>query len=238
MKRRETLKYMLVGSVGAATLGAAAGCKNEGTTGNINGMAGDNLYGRTPEEIKHDARVNSEIFLIEHELATIAALCDIILPATSSAGSASDAGVPEFIDFIVKDLPSNQVPIRGGLMWLDSESNKRFNKTFVNCTTQEEMQLVEDIAYPDPENSKPEMRPGISFFNLMRNLTLTGYYTTKMGFEDLGVTSNFPNVWDGVPPEVLAKHGVDYDQDWLDKCIDQSKRNIIAEWDEDGNLLT
>ena len=59
-----------------------------------------------------------------------------------------------------------------------------------------------------------------------------------MGFEDLGVTSNFANVWDGVPEEVLANHDVDYDPEWLAKCVDQSKRNDIAEWDEEGNLLT
>ena len=67
---------------------------------------------------------------------------------------------------------------------------------------------------------------------------MTGYYTTKMGWDDLGVTSNFANVWDGVPEEVLANHEVDYDPEWLAKCTDQSKRNDIAEWDEEGNLLT
>ena len=123
-------------------------------------------------------------------------------------------------------------------MWLDAEANRRFNKEFIACSSQEEIQIVEDIAYPDPDGKKPEMGPGIKFFNLMRNLTLTGYYTTKMGFDDLGVTSNFPNVWDGVPEEVLAGHEVDYDAEWLAKCVDQSKRNITAEWDDDGKLLT
>jgi hypothetical protein len=82
------------------------------------------------------------------------------------------------------------------------------------------------------------MAYGIVFFDLMRNLTLTGYYTTKMGLDDLGYTGNFANVWDGVPAEVLADHDVDYDEEWLAKCVDQNERMTIAEWDEDGNLLT
>ncbi len=123
-------------------------------------------------------------------------------------------------------------------MWLDAESNKRFGKTFVYCTPEQEIQIIDDIAYPDPENKKPEMTHGRKFFNRIRNLVVTGYYTTKIGFDDLGVTSNFPNVWDGVPAEILAEHDVDYDPEWLKKCVDQSKRTEIAEWDNDGNLLT
>ena len=238
MKRRDSLKYLLVGTIGGVAVASAGSCKTEtGEDGNTETKTA-NLYGRTPTEFEHDEKVKAEIYLNEHELATIAVICDIILPATETAGSATDAGVPAFIDFIVKDLPTHQLPIRGGLMWLDAEANRRFNKEFISCTSEEEIQIVEDIAYPDPDDKKPEMAHGIKFFNLIRNLTLTGYYTTKMGFEDLGVTSNFANVWDGVPAEVLADHEVDYDQEWLAKCVDQSKRNNIAEWDEDGNLLT
>jgi hypothetical protein len=72
----------------------------------------------------------------------------------------------------------------------------------------------------------------------MRNLTLTGYYTSKIGIEDLGYKGNTPNVWDGVPEDVLAQHDVSYDAEWIEKCVDQSKRGIIAEWDEEGNLIS
>ena len=238
MKRRESLKYLLVGTVGGATLATTAGCLPESPAVEESKTENQGLYGRTPSEIEHDEEVKAEIFLNEHELATIAVLCDIILPASNSAGSAVDAEVPAFIDFIVKDIPNHQLPIRGGLMWLDSESNRRFGKEFIACSNEEEIQIVEDIAYPDPDGKLPEMGPGIKFFNLMRNLTVTGYYTTRIGFDDLGVTSNFANIWDGVPKEVLADHDVDYDLEWLAKCVDQSKRNDIAEWDEEGNLLT
>jgi len=239
MKRRDSLKYMLVGTIGGATIGGMASCKSE--AGGVEGAAEKpiaGLYGRTPKEMEHDEKVNAEIYLNEHELSTIAVLCDIILPATATAGSANDAKVPDFIDFIVKDLPMHQLPMRGGLMWLDSEANRRFDKQFIDCSTAEELQIIDDIAYPDPENKKPEMGPGIKFFSLIRDLTVTGYYTTKMGFDDLGVQTNYANVWDGVPAEVLKNHDVDYDPEWLAKCVDQSKRMDIAEWDEQGNLLT
>jgi len=72
----------------------------------------------------------------------------------------------------------------------------------------------------------------------MRNLVVTGYYTSKVGISDLGCKGNMPNIWDGVPQDVLDQHGVAYNPEWIAKCIDQSKCGIIAEWDENGNLLT
>ncbi len=235
MDRRDTLKTLLIGTVAGTTLGL--GCKNDPKDGELV-KTGDGLYGRTPEEIEYDKKVMESTFLNEHELETIAILCDIILPASPTAGSATDAKVPDFIEFIVKDLPTNQMPMRGGLMWLDTESNQRFNKEFKKLDDTQQIQIIDDIAYPDPDNKKPEMAHGIKFFNLIRNLTLTGYYTTKMGMDDLGYVGNYPNVWDGVPDEVLKDHDVAYEAEWLAKCIDQSKRNEIAVWDEQGNLLT
>lgn len=239
MDRRDTLKTLLVGTLGGATLGAA-GCKpKEGIDQAKEALNTDlPVYGRLPEEIEHDRKVMAETFLKEHELETVAVLCDIILPATASVGSANDAEVPAFIEFIAKDLPDHKMPIRGGLMWLDTESNKRFNKVFKSASSAQQIEIVEDIAYPDPENKKPDMAPGIKFFDRMRNLTLTGYYTTKMGLDDLGYAGNQANVWDGVPAEVLKDHEVDYDPEWVAKCIDQDKRGVIAEWDDNGNLLT
>jgi hypothetical protein len=82
------------------------------------------------------------------------------------------------------------------------------------------------------------MGPGIKFFSDLRNLTLTGYYTTKIGFDDLGYAGNRPNLWDGVPADVLKDHDVEYDPEWIAKCIDHDTREEIAVWDDDGNLLT
>jgi len=194
------------------------------------------MYGRTDKEKEHDARVMGETFFNEHELVTVAVLCDLILPATVTAGSAVDAGVPEFIDFIVKDITSHQLPLRGGMMWLDHRSIKLYGDVFKECSEEQQKHILDEIAYPD--NVAPELEPGVNFFNLMRNLVLTGYYTTRMGIDDLGYKGNTPNVWDGVPDDVLAKHGLSYDKEWLAKCVDQEKRNVLAQWDDEGNLIS
>lgn len=240
MDRRESLKTLMVGTLAGASLGTAVGCQTDSKTDQVAPPPAEEtgLYGRTPEEKLWDEKIKADVFLNKHELETIAVLCDIILPATESAGSANDAEVPAFIEFIVKDLPSNQLPMRGGLMWLDTESNQRFNKVFQSASNSQQLEIIEDIAYPDPDNKKPNMAYGIKFFNLIRNLTITGYYTTKIGIEDLGYSGNYANIWDGVPPEILAEHEVDYDPAWLAKCVDQSKREEIATWDDQGNLLT
>jgi len=237
MDRRESLKTLMVGTVAGATL-TSVGCQ-EVSTGAVETTQTDTgLYGRTPSEKEWDERVHSQEYFDKHELETIAVLCDIILPATSTAVSATEAGVPDFVAFISKDLPDHQLPLSGGIMWLDGIANHRYDKRFISCSNQEQKSIIDDIAYPDPDGEKPNMEPGIKFFSRIRNLTLTGYYTSKMGMQDLGYKGNIPNIWDGVPQDVLDDHGVDYDADWLAKCVDQSKREVIAEWDEEGNLIT
>lgn len=238
MDRRETIKSLLIGGVAGATiLTTQVACKTDKATEEAVTSPSD-LYGRTPEEKERDRKLLAEKFFTEHELETVAVLCDIILPANDEFGSASKAGVPAFIDFIALDMPKNQIPLRGGLMWLDGESNRRFDKEFKTCTNEEQIQIVEDIAYPEQDDTPEEMKPGVAFFDLMRNMTLTGYYTSPEGFKDLGYKGNVPTVWDGVPQEVLDKHGMAYDEEWLPKFVDQSKRDIQAEWDDQGNLLT
>ena len=237
MKRRDTFKALLVGGIAGATI-PLQGCRTDIAEKAEEVIKPDSGYGRTPSEQAHDEKINAEIFLNDKELSTIATLCDIILPATPNAGSATEAKVPEFIDFIIKDIPHHQLPMRGGLMWLNGESTKRYNKSFVDCTKEEQIAIVDDIAYPDPENKNPDMAPGRAFFGRMRNLTMTGYYTSKMGIDDLGYVGNRANLWDGVPQEVLDKHGLSYPEEWMDKFVDHDTRDIVAEWDAAGNLIS
>lgn len=235
MNRRDTFKTLFVGAIAGVTIGTAPGCKPE-EKATVQQLPD---YGRTPDEKERDQRILAEQFLNEHELATIGVLCDIILPAQpNKQNAATDAGVVEFIDFIVKDIESHQLKVRGGLMWLDGEANKRFGKVFKDCSNAEQIKIVDDIAYPDPDGEKPDMAAGIKFFDLMRGLTLTGFYTSRMGIEELGYVGNRPNVWDGVPEDVLKKHGMAYEKEWIAKCVDQEKRMVIAEWDDNMNLIT
>jgi hypothetical protein len=97
---------------------------------------------------------------------------------------------------------------------------------FINVSEPERLRLCDEIAYPDVEDA--ELQTGISFFSLMRDLTLTGNYTTEQGLKDLGYKGNTPNVWEGVLHEVLHKRNKAYEAQWLEKCVDQSRRDITA----------
>ncbi len=195
----------------------------------------DNSYGRTREELLRDNELREAVFFTEHERKTIDVLCDLIIPADEISGSATDAGVPDFIEFMMKDIPTMQVPTRGGLMWLDNQSRQRYDDDFVDCSPSDQQELIDEIAYPQDANE--EMQYGVRFFSRIRDLTATGFFTSEMGIEDLGYQGNRTTVWDGVPPHVLEKHGLSYDQKTLDECLKPENRTKIAEWDDDGNLI-
>ena len=163
-------------------------------------------YGRTEDEKKRDAELFAKTFFSKHEIKTIGTLADIIIPRDERSGSATDAGVPDFIEFIVKEKPELQTPLRGGLLWLDAQAKKRFEKVFVDCSQAQQIEIVEDIAYP--ERKKPGMSQGVAFFSLMRNLTASGFWTSQMGITDMGYMGNTPNVLDGPPEEVIRQYGL------------------------------
>ena len=137
----------------------------------------------------------------------ITILGDIIIPKDEKSGSASDAKVPEFIEFIVKDIPEHKVPMRGGLRWLDVQCLNRYNNPFKDATAEQQLEMVNDIAYP--ALAKPGMEQGVAFFNRMRDLTATGFFTSEMGVKDIGYVGNMPNVWQGVPEDVLKQYGLE-----------------------------
>jgi gluconate 2-dehydrogenase gamma chain len=234
MERREYLKLMLAGSFGSA-LFFTAGCTQEDLETSRNIIASGASYGRTDEEMAHNKRLNSETFFTDHERKTVEVLCDLIIPADEVSGSATDAEVPGFIEFMMKDFPAFQVPTRGGLMWLDGSCNSRFGRVFIECSPDEQCAMLDEIAWPD--TAAPGMEYGVRFFNRMRNLTATGFFTSRMGVTDLGYAGNRPNVWDGVPEQVLQNHGLAYDQKTLDECVKPEDRDLLAEWDEDGRIL-
>jgi len=208
MNRRDSLKFLGLGTLSAATMLDACKPKNEKLAEDTTAKPGENEEaGRLPNEIARDKKLAAEKFFNDHEMATITVLADIIIPKDARSGSASDAKVPEFIGFIVNDMPENQTPLRGGLRWLDLQCLNRYNKTFADASNAQQLEMVTEIAYP--KKAKPEMQQGVAFFNLMRDLTATGFFTTKMGIEDLGYVGNSPNVWTGVPADVLKQYGME-----------------------------
>ena len=237
MDRRNSIKSILLGSVagGLALHGCKPGSQEEALAQEL--VKDTNYFGRTPEELEEIAKLNAEQFFNEHELQTIDVLSNLILPPNENGGP-TDAGVPAFIEFMAKDIPELQTTLRGGLMWLDHKSNAAYGTEFKSTPEASQKEILDAIAFYDAEVPIDEQPLEIQFFSLMRNLTLTGYYTSKVGIADLGYIGNSPNVWDGVPEDVLEQHGMAYEEEWLAKCVDQSKRNDIAAWDDEGNLLS
>jgi hypothetical protein len=152
-------------------------------------------------------------FFTPHEWKTVRVLMDYIIPRDDVSGSATDAKVPEYMDFLLaeKDAnPATQVAMRGGLAWIDTESHKRFEKTFVEASDAQRRQILDDIAYP--QKAPPGMSYGVSFFNRLRDMTASGFYSSAIGWKDLRYIGNVFNPgYDGCPPAALEKLGVSYD---------------------------
>jgi hypothetical protein len=231
MDRRKSIKTLLIGTVSAGALAEACNTgENKPAPTATDSTATDSTptaaadaalnpsgFNRMKEELEHMKEISGKTYFTPDELTTITILGDIIIPRDEVSGSASDAKVPEFIEFIVKDLPEHQIPMRGGLRWLDMQCLNRFGKPFKDCTQPQQMQVVDDIAYP--KKAKPEMAPGVAFFTLMRNLTATGFYTSEIGVKDIGYMGNVPNQWKGVPDDVLKQYGLAYTEKELKECV-------------------
>ena len=157
-----------------------------------------------------NARTNAPYkpkFFTAHEYATVRVLVNLILPKDERSGSATDAGVPEFMDFLVADQPGRQTAMRGGLSWIDHECGERFDKRFLDCAPEQRTAVLDDIAWP--QRARPEFAHGVAFFNSFRDLTASGFWSSKMGVADLQYIGNtmLPE-WNGCPPEALRKIGL------------------------------
>lgn len=203
MNRRDSLKA--IGLTALSTTVLVGACNTSESKKEI--VESKNEAGREAWETERDVKINSENFFTDHEMATITVLANIIIPKDEVSGNASDAKVPEFIEFIVKDMPEHQIPMRGGLKWLDIQCFNRFEKPYIEANSQQQISLIDEIAYPN--KAKPEMSAGVAFFNRMRSLTASGFYTTKIGIDDIGYVGNQPNQWEGVPVDVLKQYGLE-----------------------------
>ncbi|CAN5177556.1 hypothetical protein BH11BAC6_BH11BAC6_00470 [soil metagenome] len=217
MDRRKSLKALAIGTIATGVLVDACKTDKKANPDTPAEAKKDDFNRMAEEQANEDAIKNGAKFFTDAEMATITMLGDIIIPKDNISGSASDAKVPDFIEFIVKDMPDYQTPMRGGLRWLDLQCIKRYEKAFTDCSKEQQVELVDIIAYP--KKAKPEMGQGVSFFNLMRNLTATGFYTSEMGVKDVGYMGNVPNNWNGVPDDVLKQYGFAYTEKELKECV-------------------
>ena len=214
MNRRDSLKLLTIGTISSEVLFKACKPKDEK---NGSAVVKDGDGDRPASEVERIRELNEQDFFTDHEMATITVLGDIIIPKDDRSGSASDAKVPEFIEFIVKDMPDHQIPMRGGLKWLDLQMLNRYNNPFKDCTAQQQLEMVNEIAFPG--KAKPEMQQGVAFFSRMRSLTASGFFSSKIGMEDIGYVGNKPNQWNGVPDDVLKQYGLAYSEKELKESV-------------------
>lgn len=214
MDRRKSLKLLATGAL--ATPLAIGACSTDSKEKKIE--AASFSLDRNPDELVMEQKLREQKnFFTTDEMVTLTILVDIIIPKDEISGSASEAGVPAFLEFIVKDMPQHQIPLRGGLRWLELYSIRSYGHPFSSCSQQEQLTLIDQIAYPNRSSKK--VQQGVRFFSLLRDLTATGFYTSAIGSKDIDYQGNQPNRWDGVPPEVLAQYGLSYTEKDMRDCI-------------------
>jgi hypothetical protein len=234
MNRRENLKLLFAGSLGTGLILTA--CSPEEKLQDLSPKILGTPGGRVPEEIQRDNALLSEKFFTEQELAMVTILVDIVLPKDEVSGSASDAKVPDYIEFMMKDQPANQTAFRGGLMWVNLQAYERFSKPFAEISHSQRMEIIDEIAWPD--KASKDVETGVKFFNLLRNMTISGFYTTEIGFKDIGYVGNKPNVWEGVPQDVMDQYGLSLEEKYADVYLKAEDRATVATWDDQGKLIT
>ena len=233
MNRRDSIKYIATGTLASGVL--LSGCNWAEKKDAVVKSLWKYKYGRTPSEIEHDNLLLSHQFFSQEEIAMITQLGHFILPS-NDVGDIEKAEVPDFIEFMAKDFPDFQEPLKGGLATLNERAQLQFNLSFANTDDKQKQLLIDPIAYPDAVSEA--LLEQSEFFTLMRNLVITGYFTSEVGLKDLGYQGNRPNVWDGVPEDILREHQMEYDPKWSSNFLDVDKRNDVAQWDGDGNLIT
>jgi hypothetical protein len=121
-------------------------------------------------------------FFTPAEYATVERLAELIIPSDATPG-AKEAGVAEFIDFMVASDPEAQYPFRMGLAWMNAHAERTFGKRFVELTPEQQNSLLEPLAFKDKARTGEE--DGREFFKLIREYTVTGFYTSQIGFKEL-----------------------------------------------------
>jgi len=150
---------------------------------------------------KAATKVYAAKFFAAHEYKTLQTLCQTIIPADADSGGAIEAGAPEFIDLLTSENTEYQVTLRGGLMWLDSTCSDRYGKVYLDCSPQQQKEILDQIAYSNNAMTDVSLSQGVEFFSFLRNMTSDGFFTSEIGIKYLGyVGSAFLKEFPGCPP--------------------------------------
>jgi gluconate 2-dehydrogenase gamma chain len=140
-------------------------------------------------------------FFSPHEYKTLQTLCQTIIPADADSGGAIEAGAPEFIDLLTSENPDYQRILGGGLLWLDSTCSDRYDKVYLDCSPDQQKEMLDQIAYRSNAAANPALSTGVEFFSFLRNMTADGFFTSEIGINYLGYIGNtFLKEFPGCPP--------------------------------------
>lgn len=199
LSRRESLKLMALAAIGSTIPGCGPSDIERAASKVAAASKTMPLADREPTVLNR------------HEYETVKVLADWIIPADDRSGSATDAGVPAFIDFIMDDVDGAAEPLQQGLAWLDAHVASSGRTTFIELPSAEQEAVLSRIAWPD--DVAPGLEEGAVFFTLMRDLTASGFWSSQMGVEDLGYMGNTANPgWEGCSHEAMAHLGLSYDE--------------------------
>ena len=197
IERRDAVKLLGVAAIAVAGIGHAEIAHAADSTALALQQAAHNGVPFAPKFFQPD------------EWKLVRTLVDMVIPRDERSGSATDAGVPEFMDFIMIEYRNSQAWMRDGLAWLNGECRKRFTHGFISCSDAERRLVLDDIAYP--KKAPPAMKAGVEFFNRFRDLTSGGFWSSRMGVKDLQYIGNMALAeWPGCPSAALARLGVSY----------------------------
>ena len=136
-----------------------------------------------------------------HQYCMICRICELIIPADAHCGGALEAGAPEFIDLLTSENKAYQVALGGGLMWLDNTCIDRYGKVYLECTPEQQKEMLERIAYRKNAKQDPSLGQGVEFFSFLRKMTADGFFTSEIGINYLGYVGNtFVSDFPGCPP--------------------------------------
>jgi gluconate 2-dehydrogenase gamma chain len=140
-------------------------------------------------------------FFNPHQYETLLSLCETIIPRDEKSGGAVEAGAPEFIDLLTSENEEYQLKLGGGLMWLDAYCSDHYGKAYLDCTPEQRKEILDLTAYRKNAKKNPQLSQGVAFFAFLRDMTCDGFYTSKLGIEDLHYIGNqVRSEWPGCPP--------------------------------------
>ena len=153
------------------------------------------------EKAASPAKAYAPKLLSAHEYKTLQSLCQTIIPADADSGGAIEAGAPEFIDLLSSENEQYGRTLRGGLLWLDSACSDRYETVYLDCSSDQQKEILDKIAYRKNAVTDTSLNQAVEFFSFLRNMTADGYFTSEIGIKYLGyIGSTFLTEFPGCPP--------------------------------------